>query len=551
MKTPRFRARSRATNASATPDPLVDPETETSGSPEGLESGDDGVSAGSADDAGTAGVPSDSGNTGDGPGTPVPGKKRGNWFRGPWSGTRLVALIAAVAVLSLLIGVAVMQFIVSPAELAARTAPPQAGPVTAPVELRAIENTVVSRGDVTYADAVTVTIDAGGGEARPVVTGHVPESGTVFNAGNIALEVAGRPVIVLPGGLPAYRTLSVGMRGPDVVQLKTALSAMGYWAGDVGSDVFEYDTASALGTLYEQIGYPAAAGGPDAQESLQQAERAARDAGVQLAQAQAALQQAVADGATNPLAEQAAVTSANDALVDAQQALATAQEGVLPTLPSSEALFLSDLPRRVDDVSVKRGDILSGSPMTVSGATLTIVGTISKEDAELLSEGLTATFPGPDGEDLTATVQKIIAPKSGGSGNSGNGGDGSGSGDGGGDGGNGGGNGGGTSDSSRYSVRLTPTELTPEQIDALRGSNVRVRIPVASTEGEVLAVPIAALSAGSGGEDRVELLISRGSGDNAKTENVTVTAGLAADGYVEIASDDPRIEPGAQVVVGE
>src|SRR5690606_20482639 len=50
-----------------------------------------------------------------------------------WSGTRLVALIAAVAVVSLLIGVAVMQFIVSPAELAARTAAPEPGPVTAPI----------------------------------------------------------------------------------------------------------------------------------------------------------------------------------------------------------------------------------------------------------------------------------------------------------------------------------------------------------------------------------------------------------------------------------
>lgn len=490
-------------------------------------------------------------SAGDRPGESAESTKTGTLargLRGPWSGTRLVALIAGVAVVSLLIGIAVMQLIVSPAELAARTAPPKAGPVTAPVEMREIENTVVSRGDVTYADAVNVTIDAGGAEARPVITGHVPESGTVLNAGNIALEVAGRPVIVMPGGLPAYRTLSVGMRGPDVVQLKAALSAMGFGAGDLNSDVFEYDTAAGLGVLYEQIGYTAAAGGPEAQEALQQAERGARDAGVQLAQAQAALQQAAADGATSTLAEQAAVTSANDALLDAQQSLATAQEGVLPTLPSGEVLFLSELPRRVDDVSVKRGDILSGSPMTVSGAALTIVGSISKEDADLLSEGLTATFPGPDGEDLTATVQKITAPKGG---KSSGGGDTGGQGDGE-DGSQGGGDAGGNGNaSSRYSVSLTPNDLTPEQIDALRGSNVRIRIPVASTDGEVLAVPIAALSAGSGGEDRVELMLSPGGGEDAETENVTVTAGLAADGYVEITSDDPRLKPGAQVVVGE
>lgn len=442
-----------------------------------------------------------------------------------------------------------MQFIVSPAELAARTAPPKAGPVTAPVELREIENTVISRGDVTYADAIDVSIDAGGSDARPVITGHVPEAGAMFTAASIALEVAGRPVIVLPGELPAYRTLSVGMRGPDVVQLKAALGAMGFWAGDPGTDVFEYDTASALGTLYEQIGYTAAAGGAEAQEALQQAQRAARDAGVQLAQAQANLNQAASGSGSAPAegeappsppdlsAEQAAVTSATDAANDAQEALATAQEGVLPTLPSNEVLYLSDLPRRVDDVTVQRGDVLSGSPMTVSGATLTVIGTISKQDAELLTEGIEAFFPGPDGEDLTATVQKIVAPK-GGKKKSDAGGE------------EGGGSGGSGGDSGRYSVRLAPGKLTSDQVEALRGTNVRLRIPVASTDGEVLAVPLAALSAGSSGEDRVELLIAASDGKDPQTENVTVTAGLAADGFVEISSEDPRIKPGAQLVVG-
>lgn len=456
-----------------------------------------------------------------------------------WSGTRLVGLIAAVAVVSLLAGVAVMQFIVSPAEIAARTAPPEPGPVTAPVEERVIENTVVARGEVTYADAVEVSIDAAGGEDRPVVTGHVPEVGTIFEAGNIALELAGRPVLVLPGTLPAYRTLSVGMRGPDVVQLKEALNGMGFAAGDPGSDVFEYDTATALGALYEQIGYEAANGGAEAQLALRDAERAVRDANTSVAQAQATLKEAVDGGARNVIGEQAAVNAAWEGLSDAQEALGTAQEGVLPRLPSSEVLFLSNLPRRVDDVSVTRGDILSGSPMSVSGAALTIVGTFSKQDAELLSEGAEAFYPGPDGDELSATVQKITAPKSGG-----------GSGDSGGEDGEGGGGDGAQGSGDRYTVTFSPGELTSEQIDALRGTNVRLRIPIASTDGEVLTVPIAALSAGSGGEDRVELLIDVKNGADAETEIIAVEAGLAADGFVEISSEDPRISAGAKVVVG-
>lgn len=468
-------------------------------------------------------------------GTPGPTRaKRG------WSGTRLVALIAGVAVVSLLIGVAVMQFIVSPADIAARTAAPDPGPVTAPVEERVIENTVVTRGEVTYADAVEVTLDAAGSEDRAVITGHVPKLGAVLKAGNIALEVAGRPVIVMPGGLPAYRTLSVGMRGPDVVQLKQALNAMGYAAGDPAADTFDWDTASALGALYEQIGYDAAAGGEEAQEALRGAERALRDANVALAEAQAALTDAQNAKASSTAGEQAAVTAANDAAVDAQEALADAQEGVLPTLPSSEVLFLSDLPRRVDDITVERGDVLSGSPMSVSGATLTILGTVSKQDAELLTEGVVATFKTPGGENLQAKVSKITSPKSGGSEPS--------------EGGDEEGSGGGESEArgsgDRYTIELDPGELTSEQIEALRDTNVRMRIAVASTEGEVLAVPIAALSAGSGGEDRVELLVDPGDGKDAKTEIIPVTAGLAAEGFVEITSSDKRIKPGAKVVVG-
>ncbi|PRI11555.1 hypothetical protein B4915_06850 [Leucobacter massiliensis] len=441
-----------------------------------------------------------------------------------------------------------MQFIVSPAEIAARTAAPDPGPVTAPVELREIENTVVARGEITYADAVAVSIDAAGGEERPVITGHIPEVGAIFQPGSIALELAGRPVVVLPGELPAYRTLSVGMRGPDVLQLKAALVAMGFGVGDPSSDAFDYDTAVAVGALYEQIGYPAADGGDESRLALRDAERGVRDANTALAQAQAALAEARDAGAPNPIGEQAAVNAAAEALSDAQEALGIAQEGVLPRLPSSEALFLGDLPRRVDEVSVRRGDILSRSPMSVSGASLTITGTFSRQDAELLSEGDVAFYPGPDGEELTATVQSIRAPGAGGSSGSGSGsGDGGEGEDTGAEGGSASGSGGG---GDRYTVTFSPGELTPEQIDALRGTNVRVRVPIAATDGEVLAVPIAALSAGSGGEDRVELLIDARGGADAETELIPVEAGLAADGFVEIVSDDPRIEAGAKVVVG-
>lgn len=316
-------------------------------------------------------------------GTP-PKKKRA------WAGKRLVALIASVAVVSLLAGVAIMQFIVSPAELAARTEAPEAGPVTAPVEERVIENTIVARGEVAYADSVDVKLGAPSSEGPAIVTGDVPEVGAVLNAADIALEVTGRPVIVLPGDLPAYRSLSVGMSGPDVLQLKQALASLGFTSGDLGSQVFDADTATGLGQLYQHVGYTAPNGGEEAQSALENAQKTVRSAETSVTiaentvdstynsqvqaqndrintinewrtavdnapdettrqQALAELQkaEAVPEPAINLTVENAQLQEAIDSRTDAYNALARAQEAVLPSLPSSEVLFLSDLPRRV------------------------------------------------------------------------------------------------------------------------------------------------------------------------------------------------------------
>ena len=447
-----------------------------------------------------------------------------------WAGTRLVALIAGVAVVSLLAGIALMQFIVSPTELAARTEPPEAGPVTAVVEERIIENTVITRGEVTYADPVQVTIDTSAIEGRPIVTGHVPEVGTVFEAASVALEVTGRPVIVLPGELPAYRSLSIGMSGPDVYQLKQALAALGYWAGDPDSDVYEWDTSVAVGELYSRVGYSAPTGGLEAAENLRLAQNNVYSAETAVTRAVASWNAAAEGGATDLSVENAEIEEAKAMRSDAYTALEDAQIAVQPTLPAGEVLYLASLPRRVDEVFVQRGDELTGVAMTVSGATLTIQGTISKQDAELLSVGMPALYAGPDGEELEATITSVDAPKATAGNDSGEGDQGS-------------------SSSDRYKLVLDPGSLSEEQISQLRGTNVRVTIPVASTEGTVLAVPIAALSASPDGGNRVELLVPT-TDDPYATEIVQVSAGLAAGGFVEVKSDDSRIEPGAKIVVG-
>lgn len=458
------------------------------------------------------------------PSEPAPKVKRG------LSGIRLVVVIAIVAVLSLAAGVLLMQFIVSPAELAAKTEAPEPGPVTALVEERVISNTVVSRGEVTYADSVEVTIDTSFAEGRPIVTGQVPEVGAIFEAGSVALEITGRPVIVLPGELPSYRTLSIGMSGPDVLQLKQALSNLGFWAGDLNSNVYEWDTATAVGELYAWVGYQPETGGPQAQEALRQAQGSVRAADTALTRAYANWNEIAAQEGADLSVANAEIQEAKAQQSDAYDVLAEAERGVLPTLPSGEVLYLQSLPRRVDDVYVARGDEVKGAVMAVSGAQLTISGTISEQDAKLLEVGMTANYISPDGEELQATISAIEAPKSGSTGEEG-------------------GTGGDGSTGGRYKLILDPGDLTEEQISALRGNNVRITIPVASTDGAVIAVPLAALSAGVGGGNLVELLVPT-TADPFATEMVEVTAGLAADGFVEISSSDSRISEGSKVVVG-
>jgi multidrug efflux pump subunit AcrA (membrane-fusion protein) len=100
-------------------------------------------------------------------------------------------------------------------------------------------------------------------------------------------------------------------------------------------------------------------------------------------------------------------------------------------------------------------------------------------------------------------------------------------------------------------VLLDPDPLTPEQISQLQGENVRVTLAVGATDGEVLSVPLAALTAGPGGESRVEVVESDPrEGDEAKTRLVVVEPGLAAKGAVEVTPIEGKLAEDDLVVVG-
>ncbi|MBO0920662.1 hypothetical protein J1G42_07465 [Cellulomonas sp. zg-ZUI222] len=504
-------------------------------------------------------------------------------------GRRTIVVMAVVAVVCLALGLLLSRLIVSPGQAAANAAAPTAGPITVPVESRVIANEVLLRGDVGYDDPVDLAMETGDLGGPAVVTGQVKEVGATVEAASVALEVVGRPVIVLPGELPTYRTLRSGVSGPDVQQLKHALRAVGLDGGDPGGVTYDAATAAGVRALYQKVGYEAPTAGPEVQQSVEAAQEAvtgaqasvraaeaalsaagraaagtpvaALDGDVQVAEARLAYltaqcaaplaegvesvvdcspparveadaalataraARAAADVGPDTTAEREAVRAARDALTAARETLAKAQAEAMTPLPATEVVYLPSLPRRVDAVEVERGGIVQGDFMSLSGATVQITASASRADAELLVPGTVGTVA-VDGTDVPVTVAEITAPKAGADKEETT-------------------SGGGTAPTGdRRRVVLSVGELTPEQLAAVQGTNVRVRIPVSSTDGEVLAVPLAALTAGPGGESRLELVADGGS------RLVEVTTGLAASGYVEIAGSQDPIEAGDLVVVG-
>lgn len=166
----------------------------------------------------------------------------------------------------------------SPSEAAATANPPNPSRITAPVERRVLESTVITRGTVRYGDPRDVVLASSslkaGATAIPaaMIVSTPAVKGATLAEGDRALEVGGRPVLVLRGTNPAYRDLRPGDEGPDVQQLEDALARLGF---DPGSRDGRYDatTERAVEAWYRKRGYEPF--GPT--ESQRSALNAARD----------------------------------------------------------------------------------------------------------------------------------------------------------------------------------------------------------------------------------------------------------------------------------
>jgi hypothetical protein len=237
---------------------------------------------------------------------------------------------------------------------------------------------------------------------------------------------------------------------------------------------------------------------------------------------------ATTPGTADPQARVDALTAqgeaqkAGDAVAFAQRKvdLAAQRAGNGPTgtklgiqIPAGELLFFPVLPARVDDVKLKVGDETTGPVMTVTSANLVVESGLSAADAKLVKPGTAVTIKAPDSNAEATGVVTQIATTPGTNG----------------------------VDPQRYYL-----EVTPQGLDvSLAGASVVQTIKVQSTEGDVLAVPVAALSMASDGTTRVQV-----QGPRSPARFVTVQPGLAAKGLVAVTPVQGDLGPGDLVVVG-
>ncbi|MCF2131267.1 HlyD family secretion protein [Strepomyces sp. STD 3.1] len=451
------------------------------------------------------------------------------------------------------------QMIKSPAQVVADSQAPAPDVLTAPVEWRTLKNTVVLRGTVTADQSVSVTPAASDqeGVVAPVVTKIPVKAGSSVQAGQLLMEVSGRPVFTLKGALPVYRDLRPGAEGEDVAQLQRALRASGHGTGADTAGHFGAGTKTALRSLYSSLGYESVQATDDDGEGLQAAEKAVKQATRNLEDARDVARtpqpenSSASDGseAGGTKANGTAASGATDAwqigasgdgrraveraaedLADAQRELEEVRAASGPMLPASEVVFLSDFPARVDRITAVVGSQPDESVMTLSAGRLEVHGYLQDhqnglvragQPVEIRSESRSLAVPGRVRSVADSPNQGGVDVSSGAADQSGQG-----------------------TDSPRgYLMVVEPDEALDGQ---LVGENVRLTIEAASTDGRALVVPVTAVSAGADG--RTTVTVADGADRRRRVE---VRTGTDGDGSVEVVPvGGGRLEKGDRVVTG-
>ena len=255
-----------------------------------------------------------------------------------------------------------------------------------------------------------------------------------------------------------------------------------------------------------------------AREAVTQAEEgvtAARDALADYDALQAAED---ADGTDTSRAEDN-IVDAEDRLAEMEQDLAELEDDIGVRLPAAEIVFLPELPRTVTSVDVERGDFVTGAVMQISGTEVRITTGVSEANRPLLEIGQRVVI---DSAQLGIEVEGEITDLADRTGTN------------------------GVAD-TRYYMQVTPTG--EYNVSEMVGVNFRLQIPLEKSDGEVLAVPNAALFIGADGSSRLRVLEP----DGETTRIVEIKVGLTDknQSLVEVIPLEGSLTEDDFVVVGE
>ncbi|MET9770455.1 peptidoglycan-binding protein [Streptomyces sp. NPDC006415] len=409
----------------------------------------------------------------------------------------------------------------SPAQAAAEAGAPERDVLTADVEHRLLRSSLVIRGEVAAERTFTVSAAVNAAEgAEPLVTRAPLRAGDQVRAGNVLVEVSGRPVFALPGSLPAYRDLKPGSRGKDVTQLREALAGRGFSSVADPAGEFGAATQAALEAFYRSLGYdprPVAEDGADRVEAattaVTEAERALQD--VQAADSR----------------EAKAVVRAEEDLGRARGALADARLQAGAMIPASEVVFLDRFPARVESVAAQVGDRAPGEVMTISSGSLGVRGALTPSQRDAVAAGQKVrVLAEATGDEFDGTTGSVTDPDGSSQQSEGEGGTENGAGD--------------PGDGAMAILNVTPDK----KLDAaLVGQEVRLTIEIKASRGKVLVVPFSAVSSAADGSTVVTVLTP-----NGERRQVRVRPGLEGDGSVQVTpSPQDALTPGDRVIVGK
>jgi peptidoglycan hydrolase-like protein with peptidoglycan-binding domain len=371
------------------------------------------------------------------------------------------------------------------------------------------------------------------GNRSGVVTGVVAAGDTV-QQGDVLYRVNGDPVVVMYGDVPAYRTLrdlSDNMVGDDVLQLETALVALGYDPDGLASvdDEFTSYTATMVERWQEDLGVEAD-GVVELGDVIFIPERAdvlsvAIDVGQSVGAGQQVATVTAGDplqgedvrqleaallglGYQGPVADGVWDDGTSDAVLAWQEAAGMEPDGVVNL---GEVVFLPATVRVNDVLASVGSSVAAGTPvLDISSAEKTVSFDLPARDQGLLTVGQAVNIQMPDGSDTPGTVSSIASVA--------------------------------TAQQGADAVFAIEVTLDDPSVGVgLDEAPVDVEV-ISDSVHDVMAVPVSALLALAEGGYAVEV-----DGGDGTTHLVAVDPGFYADGMVEVTSGG--LEVGDRVVV--